>query len=401
MMKRKLKIAFGSFLLIASASVVAGVSYLESQQFADVIKRMISVRSPENFGVVGDFSNLTLHLFPPSIGLLNPKIKIEPQNISKLPIEGEIEAKEMRVGFAPIQMLSGTIRVSEIAVIGGAVQGKVGADVFRMTKKPKVSSSKLSWKDLFELQIEGFRFEDTYLNVEVSLPKIDQPMKAEFVVKHLVLKKEQLHDKVTFLSSGLVNAVKVELPKKLVDLPLREATQVQWNIEFSDQGLSLAPLTADFSGSRLNLNGKVTGNLLESGQGLDLEADATLETELGTFFLVNFGDDHWGGDAKLTARFKAALSDIKHTFRGSFKIEGNDLRWKDIFASTINGNGSLDLAKEKVDIEELVLKDNSNTSEPGVLKISHATIPFEMNEGFQAKVSLQNGDLHWLGGGCP
>src|SRR5689334_5673122 len=120
MIFKRLKFAFWILAGVMALAAVGGVMYLESARFANTVKKLISDRSPEQLGIVGDFSNLKLYFFPPGIGVANPKIHIRRENISKLPIEGDIEAKELRIRFAPFQMLSGTLEVSKVEVTSGA-----------------------------------------------------------------------------------------------------------------------------------------------------------------------------------------------------------------------------------------------------------------------------------------
>jgi hypothetical protein len=395
----KLKIAFLTFGVIVFGSVIGGVEYLESQRFANQVKQMISTHSDRNLGIVGDFSNLELHLFPPGLGVMNAAIHIDKDNISKLPVEGEIEAKEMRVSFAPIQMLSGTIQIDEVLVREGSVIGKIGSDVFSQ-KKPKAPKLALRWQDLFKLQINGVRFEDTYLNVHSDLPRngTDEPINAECVVKHLALKKKQADHQDSFVSDAVVNAVRVEVPKDLVALPIKEASTISWNMELNDQGLQLDPFFADLSGIAIKIKGKITGNLLDPSVPLKLAGDASVTTDLNDFFTKTQNDESWQGDAAMNAQFEANLNDFAHTFKGAYEVSATDVSWKTVRLSNLQGSGKMDLAHQKIDVKSLVLEDHANPKHPGMVKISEVSIPLEMNEPFQTKLTLSQADMHWLGG---
>ena len=399
MIKQKLKIAFATVFSLVTLSLVGGILYLQSGRFADSVKHLISERSPQKLGIIGDFSNLKLYFFPPAIGIANPTIHIERENISKLPMEGDIEAKEVRVSFAPIQMLSGTLQVDEFAVMGGSVQGKIGADAFKSQKKQKTSQGKLQWQDLFQLQINGVRFVDTFLKVEIELPQSDHPkLGAELVVKDLNIKKANSNGKGTVISHALVNAVKFDIPKKFIDLPLKEATQLQWDFELTDEGLNLSPFIMELPGMNLTLNGKLTGNILEDKKDLNLSANVSMTTGLETFFASNFNDDAWRGDAIVTAKIQAKLNDLVHTLKGSFQVNGTDIVWKDVHANKLEGNGVLDLAAQKIDLKTLNLYDHSNPGQVGELKIENLAMPFKFNEAFHAKLAFKDADMHWLGG---
>ncbi|MBS1959655.1 MAG: translocation/assembly module TamB domain-containing protein [Bdellovibrionales bacterium] len=398
--QRRLKTAFLILTGIIAGTVIGGVLYLESERFASVVKRLISQRSPEQLGIVGDFSNLKLYFFPPGVGVANPKIHINKENVSKLPIEGDIEAKELRIRFAPIQMLSGTLVVSKVEVNSGAVQGHVFAEAFKQQKKaPKPKTEKFTWQDLIQLQINGFHFEDTYLSVEVELPQNDHPLaSAEFVVKNLDLEKTSIDGKTAIVSTASVNAVKVEVPDDVMKLPIKEAHQLQWGLQLTDEGLKLEPFDADLAGIHVKLDGLVTGNIFDPKSDLKLSADSQIESDLGTFFGSNLNDENWGGNVLVNAKVEGKLSDLAHSLKASYSMHGKDIEWKSVHASKLDGAGTLDLARGRIELQNFDIEDQANPESVGKLKVENLLIPLEWDEGFQAKLQLENADIHWLGG---
>jgi hypothetical protein len=398
-LQKRLKTAFFILTSVIVMAAVGGVLYLESGRFAQTVKRLISERSPEQLGIVGDFTNLKLYFFPPGIGVANPKIHIRRQNISKIPIEGDIEAKELRIRFTPIQMLSGTLEVSKIEVNSGAVQGHVYADAFKQSRnQPKTHSSSFTWQDLIRLQINGFHFEDTYLNVEVELPQADHPLAlAEFMVKNLDVEKKEIDKKAAIVSTGLVNAVKVDVPKNVMNLPIQEAHQLQWSFRLTDEGLHLEPFEADLAGIHVRLNGDVTGNVLDPKGDLRLAADTEIQSDLGTFFTSNLNDENWSGQVGITSRVEGRLADLAHTLKATYQIQGDNLVWKNVQASRLTGSGTLDLARERIELKSFDVEDHRSPGSPGKVRIDNLLIPMQWNEGFQAKLQLDNADIHWLG----
>ena len=402
MKKKKLKIAFLSFLTIALGGLISGVVYLESGSFAGSVKRMISARSPEQFGIVGDFSNLKLYFFPPGIGIANPKIHIAKENITKIPVQAQVEAKELRVSFAPIQMFSGVLQVSEVSVQGGAIQGKLYAEAFKPKAVSKKTDSKLNWQDLFQLQIDGFKFEDTYLNLTVELPgKENEELGSELVVKELTLKKQRVQGRDGLVSSAVVNAVRLIPPKNWKPLPIKEANQLQWNLEFTDQGLKLDPFIADLSGIHLKLKGQITGNLLNEGSDPSLQAEIEANSDLGTFFLANLNDENWNGTIELKSQVQAKLKNIEQTLKGDFSLKGNGVEWKKVKTDRISGEGSLDLREQKLTLKNLEVFEDNAVSGEGKVKISSSLIPLGFDAPFLANIDISNADLHWLGGVVP
>ena len=393
MMRRRLKIAFLTLLGLVVIGMTSGILYLESESFAESVKRMISERSPQKLGVVGDFSNLRLYFFPPGIGIASPKIRVSKENVSQIPIDGKVEAKELRVSFTPIKLISGILEVSEVYVVGGAIQGTLYAEAFKTKPKKKEEGLKLNWRDLFELQINGFRLEDTYLNLVTLLPGANhEQMTTELVVKNLMIQKKRIEGRDGLISTATVNAVRIEPPTSLQTIPIKEANQLQWDIELTDQGLTLNPFTADLSGIRFRLDGAIHGNLLDELSHPQIEAEAQIHSDLSTFFLANMNDDHWGGSIEARAKLSAELKRPAETLKAQFTVQGSDLVWKELKARLLDAQGELDLSSKKLTLKSFRAQDR------GDLKLSSTVIPLQFNEPCEAQVDLTDADIHWLGG---
>ena len=396
MIKKKLKYAFLTFIAIAGFGVASGIYYLQSESFANAVKQMISERSHQNLGMVGDFSNLQLYFFPPGIGLISPSIKISKENILQIPIDGQLDAKELRVNFAPIQMFSGMLQVSEIQVNGGAILGKFFADFIKSKSKKNNTHSKLSWHDLFGIQINGFKLTDTYLNLVTILPNANhEQLTTEFVVKTWSVEKNRALGQEAFVSNGIVNAVQVALPPSLKHIQLHEANQLQWNAELTDKGLKLNSFVADLSGTRVQGQGMIDGDILDENSDPIIEAQADLHSDLGIFFLSGFNDDRWRGELDAKTKILAKFRDPIHTLKAQFKISGKNFFWKDISVSKFEGEGSIDPKLQRLMIKSLELQDK------GSLKILTTEIPLNLEEPFQVQVELKEADIHWLGSAVP
>jgi hypothetical protein len=398
----RLKVAFLSFFAVTALSVGGGILYLESESFGRAVKRMISARSPQKLGVIGDFSHLKIYFLPPGIGIANPKIHIEKENIANLPVEGDIEAKELKAGFAPFQMFSGVLRVDELEVNGGAVQGRIFSQIFKTGSMPKKGGARLDWKDLFQLQINGIHFVDTYLNVTAELPGATNPeFGTEFVVKDLHLGKQRIGDRDGIVSSAIVRAVRITPPPSLSQIPFKEANQLQWSVEFTDRGLKLNPFTLDISGLHLDVRGEISGNLLDPASKPKLEAAANLTGDLGTFFLTNRNDPLWSGEVDAKGAVRADLKDPASTFGAKFKVEGRGIAYDQMRASGILAVGEVDLPRKVVRIDSLEAIDDGAGGDQGRLNVNSVEVPFEFNREFQAEFGFKNARVHWLGGLVP
>lgn len=223
----------------------------------------------------------------------------------------------------------------------------------------------------------------------------------ELVVKELTLKKDHIQEKEGFTSSGTVNAVRMTPPPSWKSFPVKEANQLQWNIELTDRGLKLNPFTADLSGIRLKLNGQVDGNLLDETSDPTILAQAEISSELGTFFLANLNDEDWNGSIELKAKIQAKLKNIAQSLRGDFSVQGSQFAWKKVTAEQIKAEGSIDLKDQKLALKGFELFQQHPVSGEGKIKITATNIPLKMDAPFQAQVELTNADLHWLGSVVP
>ncbi len=394
---RKLRIAFLTFLSLSVSAVGGGLLYLQSESFAGVIKRLISERSPRRLGIIGDFSNLHLYLFPPGVGVVNPKIRIERENVTKAPIEGEIEAGELRVSFAPIQMFSGTLQVSEVEVRDGKVRGHLSA--LSTKSKPSGEPAKLNWQDLFRLQIDAVRFVRTELHFKLALPGPGAgELGADLVVKDLSLGKGKVGGKPGLVSSAEVQSLKVDPPAGMKSLPVREAASVRWNLGLNDEGLLLEPFSADLAGVKIDLKGKIEGNLLERKSDPRLRADLAAEADLATFFLSNLKAPDWNGEVRVRGKLEGPLFALEESAKGRFEIEGRGVQWKRVRADRLSAEGHLDLGIRRLELSRFEAEDAQSPLGPGKLRLKPTRIPLRLSEPFDVDVELERADIHWLGG---
>jgi len=399
MKKRKLKIAFGIFFGLVTLSLVGGVVFLESSYFGKLVKKIILERAPKTLGVTADFNNLKLYLFPPGIGFANPKVQIQRDNIIKFPIEASIEANELRLHFEPIQMLSGTLQVSKVVVKEGSIIASLGADAFQ-PKQTKKKSSPLNWDQLFELQINGVEFENTVLSVEAELPEsAGKKVQSEFVVKHLVVYKEKIDKKMVFRSEGLVNAVKLDVPKEVADVPIHAVSELEWNLDLTDEAMNLKPLRLQLFGMELTTQGKVTGNILDPKSPLNFTLNAKLKSDLEEFFSANEISDEAKGDVDASLNVQGDFKNIKKTLKGQYQVSGKNLKWKDAFASSLDGTGHLDLAENEIQIKKISVFENEDHEKGGEIQLSDTKLSINSPlEGLAAKVTIKNAPMHWAGG---
>ncbi len=398
MRNRKLKFAFGFFFGVVAASIYAGVSFLESGRFAGIVKQFIRERSPQALGISGDFSNVDLYFFPPGIGVSNPKVNVSRENVSKLPIEAEVEASSMRIHFEPIQMLSGTLAVSKVVIHNGYVKGVLGADVFKPKPKKK-KNAPMSWQDLFELEINSAVLENTFLDLSVETPKNpDRKIRTELVVKRLDLRKDTVGKKAALKSNALVNAVKLDIPDSIASFPVKSATELEWDLSLTEEGVSFDKLRVLLQGVEFITKGSLKGDVLDESSPLRFDLNGNLRSDLEEFFSANAISDEVRGSVEAEMNVQGDLSDIVKTMKGSYLVRGKDLSWKTATAKSLEAKGELDLKKKEVQISHAEILEKSTKTEGGSIEIQNGAIPFgSMMDGFKARVRLSKAPLLWAG----
>src|SRR3954462_12994184 len=104
------------FLVVIGTMVAGMLWFIQSPRFARVAKNVAAKYLPKDMGVEGDFSELSVKLFPPGISLLNPKLAVRSHNVVNLPPGSTIEAKRLDLNFRLFQAFTGNIRVHEVVV---------------------------------------------------------------------------------------------------------------------------------------------------------------------------------------------------------------------------------------------------------------------------------------------
>jgi translocation and assembly module TamB len=400
MIKRKLKTAFIAFAAVTLISGIGGVLYLQSEAFAQLVKKLISDRSPKKLGVIGDFKNLKLYFFPPGIGVAETTIAIQKNNVMKVPLDANINAREIRISFAPIQMLSGTLQVSEFKVVGGQVNAQVDASLLKTTQKKK-TSKKLRWSDLFELQINGVVLEDTELNVElVSSQQVNSADAAsvKLGVQNLEFKKEEVGNRQGFKSSGWVSNLNLKAPSSWGPIPIRRANQMRWELEGNDEGIRFSPLLLEIPGLNLKLNGRIQGNVLDETAQLSLDTEAQASTNLKMFFTEHFTRNDLAGRMEGTARLSGNPRKLDQTLQANVQLSGQDVSWNQMQVDFMELQGVLNLETQLATIKSLHLVHRNDQSDSGEVSIGETQIPLKLDRPFSAQLNLKNADLHWLGG---
>ncbi len=154
------KSPFLIFIMVVSALVGAAVGFIQSEAFARIVKKTVAQKLPAEMGVQGDFSDLSIALFPPGVSIKNPRLTLDSKNIFNLPADSAISAERIDLNFLPFQMLSGNIRINEVVIHRGDVLVDFDPSAWDRPAAEK-TNRRFRWDEALNIQCEAVALKDT------------------------------------------------------------------------------------------------------------------------------------------------------------------------------------------------------------------------------------------------
>lgn len=398
--KRKLRLAFLAFTALTLGTVSSGYFYFQSKTFAATLKRLISEKSPKTLGIVGDFESLNVYLFPPGLGVVNPRVSIQKNNIADLPVEGTVEAREVRIDFETVQMLSGTLNVQNVKVSDGSIKVNIRDEAFKPQPKKSKGPLKFGWRDLFQLRVEGFTLERIALETQLG----SRMGSVQATVEELKLFKDEIQDRPVFVSTASLKSLKLDISESIAKLPIKEAFQVKWDWVASSTGVLLKPLTADVPGMELSLSGEIKGNVLEESSPLSAELSFKATSELAKFtqsFLQKKGIE---GEVVASGVLRGNVRNFEKSLKAEFNLNAKDFRYENVLAERAFVSGELDLQEQILALKKATVFSPESSSvhkgrlAGGEIEIGETKIGLALRTPIKTTVKFKNADFHWLGG---
>lgn len=392
MLRRRIKIAGAVFFVSVTALVLGALAYLQSEHFASVVKRLISDRAPTQLGVNGDFSTIKLHYFPPGIGVLNPKVRVSPDNVASIPVEANIDAEEVWLTFAPLQMLSGTLTIDNIVIREGGVVARLNKDAIQPKRSKRKKQSSFSFRELFDVEVERV----TLLNTSLSLSTLEAESKpiASGVVGRLEVTKRN-SNVPAFLLDAELQAVQLPLHQwipKLQDLMVYRTT---FNAEFSEEGLDSRNFEVVLQGLTVGGSAKISGNLLDTAANPDLDFQIKAQADL------DLASDYFRlpgvfGNVSAAVEGRAKLFSVESTLVAKAMLNGESLEYQGIKANHLEASALLDLMKQELREIQVSAADAENPKVKAGIRIRAGRLPLSFSGDLEAQVELDQARLHWL-----
>ncbi len=247
--------------------LVAGILlFLQTPQFAGVLKSVATRYVPKDLGVTGDFTEISVQFYPPGFSLKNPKLWVKERNPVGLPGGSSVEAKKIDFTFRPLQIFSGNIRVHEVGISDGEV--RLPLDLTQGTTSPSAPhgapsrgsvsdlSRRFHWDELFQIRADGVVLE----NVQIRLGPDSKHAGLQGLAKSVRLGRSDD-------PAGLGYALDLELTQiegrwlELAHIPAAiDALRVKAKVNAT--GIVLEECALTQAGLRIETPGKLNGDVL-------------------------------------------------------------------------------------------------------------------------------------------
>ncbi len=313
------------FLGLVGLLVGAAVAFIQSERFAGFAKTLLARHMPAEFGVSGDFEGFAIRLFPPSLSVNRPSVKVAKRNILDLPEGASVRAERIDLVFRPFQVITGSIRVHQVTVVRGEVAIAFGKGYFgRKATRKKGLMPSFHWDELLQVRAESIELVDTQVRATVE----DWAVSAELRAERLRLSQWYGKGGMGYELALRLRDVKGEMPGWAA-IPSR-IDRIEGEAKLNAAGLQLERLMMKLGGVQAELAAAVKGDLLqpstlraegdlvaEGGLGEALELARSLGADVGGSAR---SDSPFSGSFSLATKFAADLTRISESAKASGQL---------------------------------------------------------------------------------
>ncbi len=269
---------FWIFILLISATTAGLITYLQSAEFAEVLKKELKARVPANSGIKLDFDRLTVGILPPSISLTNVDLQVTSnENLLGLAQPTHLEIKRFGIAFKMLQAFSRGVKINKVFISdaslkiflppGGGASGGSGADIARLALNPIV----LNVDKNLQLQLQQIEIRNSDFNISASTREGPE----SYSVK-----------KVNYISLapdfGRASAV-IDLEKLAIENPRfhEELETLKLNTDISKQRIKVLSLDVMRKQETAHAEGQLVGSVMKP---------ESLQAELGVIARGNLAE---------------------------------------------------------------------------------------------------------------
>ncbi len=400
---------FFIFISIISGLIFGLLWFTQSPQFAQVLKSFASKYVPKDLGISGDFSEISIKFFPPGFSLRNAKLQLGSRNLVQLPAGSKIEAKRIDFTFQPFQILSGDIRVHEVAIVDGEVSLVLDMSKLKNKATPQKVQREFHWDELFQVRAEGIAAQ----NVQFSLKLIDSSDSVSCKIDNLKFAQWSGKGGLGYSLDLNLGEIEGSYLKKLAlpDSPTSIA-KIEGKLFLNALGIQIESLAVASAGINASISGQVKGNILDP-KTLLLDGKATVEGKLAQ--LVKWipysmpAGANVDGTASLSGTIQGNLLRPMETLKAYGSVKVNDLSFLDWRADLFQVEGAWEASRSggQISIEKSSVSSRSLerklgkqiVGNGGKVEIGPAKWVVGSNSPVSLPLKFENAHVHWLGAG--
>ncbi len=395
------------FFIVVTILIGSAAMYIQSAAFANQLKRVLAKYVPTNLGITADFTNIAIQLFPPGVGIVNPRIAVADRNAANVPPGTQIEAERMELAFRPLQILSGRVSIHEVRIINGKLKTSL---IPRPAEPKKKKTAGISWQDILEIQTERVMLENTAVELDIPSLKTHTSFNAKSVeIEKITEKKESYYDLAVHLGE-----LQAETPPsfpypKTVD-SLRVSARIGAN------GVTIREFELIREGTQASASGSVTGDLLR-GSGLKADLALKLQGDLARMldFLTQGSPGKTGrvmpqGHVSFDGRAQMELDRVPETLTATGIIKGENFTYRNYRFDQVDVEGSYSaIANGEVPADEIIVKhatlesreiEKGGGKQPGLGgKVEIGAFHYNLSKPIplETTVTLKRAHVLWLG----
>lgn len=397
MIKRPLLI----FFVVVGVLIAGAIYFIQSPFFARALKSAASRYVPDDFGIEGDFSELSIRLFPPQIAAEDVRIRVAEHNIAGLPEGSTVTAKKINFKFRPFQLFTRSIRVHEVSIEEGEIALELDPELWGKQK----NRDGLHWDELLKIRAESIALKNTVARIALKKPRSTYAFHAG------ELRLSQWEGK-----GGLGYEVRADLDSIQVDHPgvasavgALPPLALRAHLQMNAIAAQIKTLEVSSEGASARISGKVSGNVL----GLksfpfdgDVEARAEIAKLAATFPKLLPKGLKPEGEASFAGTVRASLEKPLDTLRVEGTAKGALIRlmgWEIDQLSATGGfvssaaGGEISVAKASVSAEPRARASGKPGSggkvDVGAFKVRVG--PGGIAERVTVPLALERVHLHW------
>jgi hypothetical protein len=334
---------FITFCAIVATMIASVLWFIQSPRFARVLKNVVARHLPSDMGVQGDFSELSIGLFPPSVSIKNPKVSLGPHNLINLPAGSSVTAQRIDLRFQLFQMLSGQIKVHEVAIVDGDVKLVLHAGKDSANKSHSRFHPDVNWDELLQIRAEAISIENTRLHLD----SLNNEFTADLTAERLRLAQWKGKDGSGYELRADFKDINSSVIKNF--LPTNGVNRVSAVAHVNAAGVQVDDILIVSQGLEVRASGQIKGNVL-SDKVLALDSRVSLNGDLETisgFFRTDRSSKIAGdlagslaGKLRFTGRFRGDLNQLQETARAEGSLEGQDVKFKDWSADRVEAEAA-------------------------------------------------------------